>query len=67
MEVLNKISEELCLNSEGIKVNWDSSENHLNKIITEEPKITDGDYVRLIKNTIISLRSKYEKDEEIVK
>jgi hypothetical protein len=67
MEILSRISEELCIANQVIKVNWDSSENFIDKLVTEEPKISIGDFVRLIKNTIVGLRIKFEGDEVLSK
>lgn len=35
MEILSKISEELCLSNESIKVNWDLNENYIDKIVVD--------------------------------
>jgi hypothetical protein len=67
LEILSRVSEELCLSNESIKVNWELNENCIGKLINEEPRITDGDFVRLIKNTIVSVRMKFEKDSELLR
>ena len=47
-------------------MNWESSEYYLEKISNEEPKVNDGDFVKLIRNTTLSLRQKFEKDEDLI-
>ena len=66
MDILSRISEELCLCNESISVHWDNNEYYLEKICHEEPKIHDGDFVRLIRTTTLNLRHKFEKDEDLI-